>query len=534
MVMSFSFLELGQTALSHNWSWFTCVALRSQTITKTRGGWSAYLRAFLRIQMLGADGLATGGVPLHIGGTHTMLYARVANLLSDGDGLRSALDWKGHASMKPCFRHCNIFKKDSDLAHRRPGFEEITCSDPSKFKAWTAKEVWSAVDVLQGAHARYASGDMRKGQVESLEKMYGLNYNGDGVLADVELRAVLDPVHAFTYDWVHTFLSDGLFSCEAFLMIKACQPLGIQQSHLCAYLKDSKWQFPLAHTSKSKSLYRVFDVYRASASAEADRLKSSASEMLGLYGLLRHFVEVHIGRRDDIAAQREVFDSACTMLDLIMSAKRGEVPVSVVATKLRSVTSTHLDLHIRCYGTDKIKPKHHWAADIPEQLERDQLVLDAFVVERMHLDVKSVAENVKNTSRFERSVLSGVLNKHFRTLTETAAFAGLRSQVVQLPGVPHLFVADAMELDGQKTSAGDLVFGGGEERVVGQVVACIADIDSMTLAIVVDVLQFVKPFSDHSSTWRLTATRAVWDASGIELPLAWYIGEDANVVVVHM
>ncbi len=534
MNLSFSFAEFGQSALTQNWAWFTCVCLRSQMIAKIRGGWSACLRAFLRILMLSADGLATGGVPLHIGGTHTMLYARVANLLSDGDGLRSALDWRGASSTKPCFRHCNIFAKDSDLAHRSPGFEDITCSDPSKFKTWTGKDVWTAVDVLQGAHARVASGNMRMEQVNKLGQMYGLNYNGDGVLADVELRAVLDPVHAFTYDWVHSFLSDGLFSCEAFLMIKACRTLGIRQSHVCEYLKDSKWQFPLAHTSKSKSLYRVFDVYRSSASAEADRLKCAASELLGLYGLLRHFVEVHVGRRDEIAAQREVFDQACTMLDLIMSAKRGEVPVSAVATKLRSVTSTHLALHIRCYGTDRVKPKHHWAADIPDQLERDQLVLDAFVVERMHLDVKSVAEHCRNTTRFERSVLSGVLNKHFRALTDHASFAGLRGRVGQLPGEPHLFVGDAMEFDGQKTSACDLVFGGGGDRVVGQVVACIADVDSMTLAIVVDLLQFVGPLSDHSSTWRLTDTRAVWAASGIELPLAWYIGVDANVVVVYM
>ena len=213
---------------------------------------------------------------------------------------------------------------------------------------------------------------------------------------------------------------------------------------------------------------------------------------------------------------------------------RGEVPVSVVAAKLRSVTSTHLDLHIRCHGTDRIKPKHHWAADIPEQLERDQVVLDAFVVERMHLDVKSVAEHVRNTFRFERSVLAGVLNKHFRALADHAAFVGLRGRVGQLPGVPDIFVADAMEFDGQKTSACDLVFGGGEERAVGQVVACIADIGSKTLAVVVDLLQFMGPLSDHSSTWRLTDTQVVWAASGLELPLAWYIGEDGFVVVVHM
>ena len=82
----------------------------------------------------------------------------------------------------------------------------------------------------------------------------------------------------------------------------------------------------------------MLDVYRSSASTEADRLKSSASKLLGLYGLLRHLGEVHVGLR--------VFDHACTMLDLLMAATRGEVPVSVVAAKLRSAVSIHLDLHI--------------------------------------------------------------------------------------------------------------------------------------------------------------------------------------------
>ena len=42
------------------------------------------------------------------------------------------------------------------------------------------------------------------------------------------------------------------------------------------------------------------------------------------------------------------------------------------------------------------------------------MVLDAFVVERLHLAVNAVVEPIRNISRYEYSVLSGVLNVQFR------------------------------------------------------------------------------------------------------------------------
>ncbi len=39
------------------------------------------------------------------------IVGRVSNLLSDGDGLRSGYNWRGHGSFKPCFVCFNMFKK---------------------------------------------------------------------------------------------------------------------------------------------------------------------------------------------------------------------------------------------------------------------------------------------------------------------------------------------------------------------------------------------------------------------------------------
>jgi hypothetical protein len=112
MVLSFSFLELGQAALSQGLAWQTPVCLRASLIHSVVGGWPHFLKVYLQRQLVGPCGLATSGVALVLSGQPVMLFARLTNLLSDGDGLRQALDWRGHGSLKPCFKHFNVFKKD--------------------------------------------------------------------------------------------------------------------------------------------------------------------------------------------------------------------------------------------------------------------------------------------------------------------------------------------------------------------------------------------------------------------------------------
>jgi hypothetical protein len=91
--------------------WITCVVLRSTVLESVVGGWAACLRLFLERLLLGPNGLTTVGWPMVIGGVHHLLFARLTNVLSDGDGLKQAFDWKGASGLKPCFKHFNVFKK---------------------------------------------------------------------------------------------------------------------------------------------------------------------------------------------------------------------------------------------------------------------------------------------------------------------------------------------------------------------------------------------------------------------------------------
>ena len=60
----------------------------------------------------GTVGFATSGACIELTNGPVILFATLANLLSDGDGHRMAFDWRGASGMKPCLKHYNVFKKE--------------------------------------------------------------------------------------------------------------------------------------------------------------------------------------------------------------------------------------------------------------------------------------------------------------------------------------------------------------------------------------------------------------------------------------
>jgi len=175
MVLSFTFRELGQAAMSDGSLWFTPVVVRSVNMNLVAGGWSAMLAAFLRRFLLGTAGLCSAGVPLELtGGGVCMMFASLSNLLTDGDAWKYTFDWRGHSSFKPCFKHPNVLRKGSDLAWRKPGYCEIVCSDPLQFRSWSKGDVHAAVDTLSAAADRVTAGTLTQVRYDQLEMAYGL------------------------------------------------------------------------------------------------------------------------------------------------------------------------------------------------------------------------------------------------------------------------------------------------------------------------------------------------------------------------
>jgi len=461
MVTSYSFLELGLENLGRDAAWMTPAVALHTSIVSTKGGWSCMLKLLLKLLLVGTHGLQTVGVGFIAQGRDFVLFGCLALLLSDGDGLREALDWKGAKGVKLCFRHWNVVNKNMDLVERDPArqYVELKCYDHAKFKCWSPRELEASIDMLTEARRRVDAGAMTHARLESLEKAIGFNSNERGLLADVRLRSLFQVSKIATFDWMHTALQNGTVTDELYRYTKACATVGHAHHNIEAFLKQG-WCFPA--NSRSDGLHRIFSEYRSTSSDKADRLKASASELLGVYGLARHWAAMHVGERDDLRAERLSFESACDVVDLILQAKRGNISMPQASRLMKRAVATHMRLHIAAYGDETLKPKHHWMFDIAEQMEWLPCVVDAFIIERIHLRIKRNAEKVHELGVFEKSVMAGVVNSIYDETSKPFS-DGLRGATYNQE---RTLLGDHLCVGSLRVDSGDVVMRGEEVAVV--------------------------------------------------------------------
>ena len=153
------------------------------------------------------------------------------------------------------------------------------------------------------------------------------------------------------------------------------------------------WSFPRHKVVKASRLHELFTKYHVEKLKAKHKVTSSASEVLSLYALVRHFVETQLATCEALERERASFQAACRVLDLILEAKRGPTSdLPRIVPLLRTAFVDFLQKHIAAYGIRYIKPKTHLTGHIADQLLLDLMVLDMFVVERLNLRLKNVAE----------------------------------------------------------------------------------------------------------------------------------------------
>lgn len=285
------------------------------------------------------------------------------------------------------------------------------------------------------------------------------------------------------------------------------------------------------HTASGRALDRIFNAYGAKANAERSTIKASASEVLALYARLRHWVESRDFLSDPrLRAASKSFLACCKVVDILLLAKRRQLPMADAAVSATAALSSYFQLHIEAHGASDVKPKHHWAFDVAEQLASDTMVFDAFVIERLHLRVRPLADNAKRLQGWERSVLSGVVNSHARSAREDSCRvlgAGLVGRVAEHPVAPRSIIADKLELGGFRVSVGDVVCKG---ECAGEVAACL--VFEGELWLVVNAWRQLRKVSAHSATWCANGHNVqTWRVSDAEECVAWKVERGEATVI---
>ena len=513
MDLYFNFCELGQHVLSQSATWFVPIAVRSDICKEVQGGWSYMLAVFLRRLLLGASGLATAGIAVEINGSPTLIFAKLRILISDGDGLRLAFSWRGASSIKPCLKHCNVLKRDSDLVHRGEGFVEITEHNYELFKQRSTRKFYESIDKVAAAHRKRIAGRISQGLHDRIVKIQGFNYCHGGLPFDLTLRRHgIDVFQATRIDWMHSALQDGALTIEIHLFITACQSMCNKGYEDVKAYFQLPWIFPQYQRSKGAGLYRIFSEYRRNKDGVMDKLRASATELIGMYSILRHWAESEIGDREEMSNHVASLRAGCKVVDIIQMAKKQVLPMRPASLALRKAIRIWFQLHKSVYGEQHFKPKHHWLFDVADQFANDPMVFDQLIVERLHLTVKHHGERVDNMRIYERSVLSGVLHCQIKALRQLRKGCSLTDNtVVPLPGYEHAVLADHMDVQGMHISAGDLVM---RQSILGQVCGCVEELG--TLFAIVEEMELLHSSAYYRGRWRKTAILRLWRATEVE------------------
>ena len=320
--------------------------------------------------------------------------------------------------------------------------------------ASTDGDIWNLYDRLAGLRGHTSVADFDRHQ-----KAFGITWCNHGVLGDADLRHHVGPVSSLTYDWQHTFLSNGIASQEVLNFLGACKGIGIRNIYgLLEQYCQAAWEYPFQHRGAGRMIHKIFCKSREKTSH--DHWRSGASELLSCYPFLRRFAESIVAVQYP-ALQNEVRSllCCCRVLDHLQDAKGGVNDAPTLAQHVR----TALDQHKLAYGSDDWRPKQHYALHIPQQIVRDGMLYDCFVVERSHQLPKLVAEAVNFTGSFEKSVIGRALLHRLQALDAWDEREGLRSEKRSCPdlaaelGVDEVTLASSGQISGMLHNIGDLL-----------------------------------------------------------------------------
>ena len=276
------------------------------------------------------------------------------------------------------------------------------------------------------------------------------------------------------------------------------------------------WSFPKRRGVKGSELHAAFSDHNE----QKGLVIAKASEYISLFALMRHYVERHLVHDARIRVQRESFEAACGVVELCMIAKRSSgLKFQRAAASLRVAVRHHTDKFKVAYGGGKVLPKHHACFHIPDQFLTDRCVVDMFVVERLNLRVKGVAEHVDDTHCWERSVSASLFTKQFNALREGKCHFsnGLVGNCTSPREYPNVSLARAVRSDGAEFHVHDVMI---SVDVVGRVVACA--FDASDLLLIVQVMEPIGPMTKSSNRYRLTRRLGVVFVTDAREANAWY------------
>lgn len=155
---------------------------------------------------------------------------------------------------------------------------------------------------------------------------------------------------------MHTMLANGVMSVELHTLFSSLR----QSASKFTFAMFREWVgadgvFPRGRIKIN--VPEVFSNVREQAGYRDGMFKASASETLTVYPLIRYFVEVVVAPLGLVPAERDSFLACCHTMDTLQNMIKHDI---ADLAELLPAIRAHFRAYVKAYGSDGIRPKHHY------------------------------------------------------------------------------------------------------------------------------------------------------------------------------
>jgi hypothetical protein len=399
-------MDTGPLALMDEDNWFLLTAVRSNVVSRLPGGMGQLMENMISC-FFKAGASFEDGILLNTGDGPFLVFAEINTKLGDESALKMCFDVKGASGSLICMLCRNITAHGSelDLYDRQRFFVASTCTDTSMFVRHTDQTVADAVELI-----RSSSGVVNKASFARMQQSLGINYAPLGVLFSRRLSGKISMVGSVMFDWMHVYMSSGIFGVESGLLLGKLAQAGITNSFIHNQVQSFTW--PRRLSSRGATGKSMFHKRTGVASSE---LKCTASEGLSIFRVFRFILWTTILPRADAVVTEAIrcFFALCGVIELLLAIPRGGVDHNV----LRNQICKHLSMFLAVYTAENWFPKCHYAFHLADHLQSKGMLLSCWTHERKHKQIKKFANELDNTSlNFEQNIMVNQLYSQIESL----------------------------------------------------------------------------------------------------------------------
>ena len=271
------------------------------------------------------------------------------------------------------------------------------------------------LDSYQRLHARFST--CTKKVFLQWQQATGLTYSKYALMLNESLlsKGLIQPISQFCHDWMHGVLQGTAPVVLHHMLATLSEPFQSIHDLLSKYFEV--WTLPKGW--KSQHLPKLFLKKNQNAQGKATKFSCLASEILGIFPILRHFLCTIVEPKALCPLAIQAFYAMAHVIDQCHGGVQWKRTTR--ESLLLAVEAANQTFRAAWPDAPMIR-KWHWHLHLPDTMARFGMLPSCFTAERKHKTISAFATKLTKTSHFEKHLLQQIVPNEISTLQELHLF----------------------------------------------------------------------------------------------------------------